>query len=45
MFEHIVAEMEMCGTGKSDRDLLSGFLALTPLAYRSDVFEGQQSVC
>ena len=43
VFEHIVAEMEMCGMGKSDRDLLLGFLALTPPAYRADVLKDRRS--
>ena len=36
-FENIVSEMELAGMGKSDRDLLLGYLAATPQRYRAAV--------
>ena len=35
-FESVVAEMELAGMGKSDRDLLLGYLALIPPGHRAD---------
>ncbi|CAK0840013.1 unnamed protein product, partial [Prorocentrum cordatum] len=41
-FENIVAEMELAGMGKSDRDLLLGYLALIPPAHRAEVLKDRR---
>ncbi|CAK0865466.1 unnamed protein product, partial [Prorocentrum cordatum] len=41
-FENIVAEMELAGMGKSDRDLLLSYLALIPPAHRAEVLKGRR---
>ena len=51
VFESLVAEMEIAGMGKSDRDLLLGYLALIPPAHRGDIlkdrraYETADSIC
>ncbi|CAK0832647.1 unnamed protein product [Prorocentrum cordatum] len=41
-FENIAAEMELAGMGKSDRDLLLGYLALIPPAHRAEVLKDRR---
>eukprot|EP00974_Lingulodinium_polyedra_P061781 5962748-Lingulodinium_polyedra.AAC.1 len=35
--------MEMAGTGKPDRDVLPGYLALTPPLHRGDVLKDRRA--
>ncbi|CAK0835569.1 unnamed protein product [Prorocentrum cordatum] len=41
-FENIVAEMELAGMGKSDRDLLLSYLALIPPSHRAEVLKDRR---
>ena len=43
VFESIVSEMEMAGMGKSDRDLLLGYLASIPPSNHSEVLKDRRS--
>ena len=43
MFESLVSGMELSGMGKSDRDLLLGYLALIPPAHRPGVLKDRRA--
>ena len=43
VFESRVSEMELAGMGKSDRDLLLGYLGLIPPNHRPDVLKDRRS--
>ena len=43
VFESLVSEMELAGMGKSDRDLLLGYLGLIPPNHRPDVLKDRRS--